>query len=130
MPPGTRAVSLSRARRARVMSLLYPPHRKWGPEKEGKTPYEMHREADYQTKEYLVAVETIKIMQEQLKICYLKNGPNHFEDCKDLRDKLWEKINTYNYGAPGPARSSSKYGIINPLGEGNERKFAGGEDDE
>ena len=71
------------------MAGLYPAHRKWGPEMEGKTPYEMHRELDYQTKEFLIAVEEVKIMQEQLKICFLKSGPNHFEDCKDLREKLW-----------------------------------------
>ena len=31
------------------------------------------------------------------------------------------KMNTYNYGAPGPARSTAKYGITNPMGEGNVR---------
>ena len=103
------------------MSTLYPAHRKWGPDVEDKTPYERWREQEWQTKEYLVAVEEVKIMQEELKICYLKSGPNHFEDCKDLREKLWKKINTYNYGAPGPARSTAKYGIANPMGEGNER---------
>ena len=131
------------------MAGLYPAHRKWGPETEGKTPYEMYREVDFQTKEYLIAVEEVKLMQEQLKVCYLKSGPNHFEDCKSLREKLWVKMNTYNYGAPGPARSvrthastrrsphpaarmlsrpappprpqTSKYGIINPMGDGNVR---------
>ena len=112
------------------MAGLYPAHRKWGPETEGKTPYEMHREAAHQTKENLIAVEGIKILQEQLKICYIKSGPNHFEDCKELRDKVWAAINTYNYGAPGPARSTSKYGINNPMGEGNIRPQPGADDDE
>lgn len=71
------------------MAGLYPAHRKWGPEQEGKTPYEMHRELDYQTKEYLVAVEQVKFLQEKLKICYIKSGPNHFEDCKEERETLW-----------------------------------------
>ena len=87
------------------MAGLYPAHRKWGPDYEGKTPYELHREVEYQTKEYLVAVEQVKLMQEELKKCFIKSGPNHFEDCKELREKLWTKMNLYNYGAPGPARS-------------------------
>ena len=45
------------------------------------------------------------MMQENLKVCYLRSGPNHFEDCKELREKLWTKMNTHNYGAPGRARS-------------------------
>lgn len=36
-------------------------------------------------------------------------GVNHFEVCKDLRESLWKKMHTPNYGAPGPARSSAKY---------------------
>ena len=94
------------------MSGMYPAHRKWGPEMEGKSPYEIHREADYQTREYLVAVEKVKILQEQLKICYIKSGPNHFEDCKELREKVWTAINTYNYGAPGPARSVRRTSVL------------------
>ena len=32
-------------------------------------------------------------------------GVNHLELCKDLRETLWKKLNTPNYGAPGPVRS-------------------------
>ena len=62
-------------------------------------------EVDTQVREYLIAVEQVKIMQSKLKQCYEQSGPNHFEDCKELRESLWEKLNTPNYGAPGPARS-------------------------
>ena len=104
------------------MATQYPAHRDYGDNKgEGRTPYEVHMANSYQVKEFLIAVEEIKMMQEKLKVCYLKTGPNHFEDCKELREKLWVKINTYNYGAPGPARSSAKYGVSNPFGEGNVR---------
>lgn len=90
------------------MSGLYPPLRPTAEDREaraGKTAYEVHAETNTQVKEYLIAVETVKIMQEKLKQCWLKSGPNHFEDCKELRETLWEKLNTPNYGAPGPARS-------------------------
>ena len=41
-------------------------------------------------------------MQERLRECYIKEGVNHLENCKDLREALWKKIHTPNYGAPGP----------------------------
>lgn len=69
------------------------------------SPYDIHQKEKYEQREYLIAVEQIKMMQEKLKVCYLRSGPNHFEDCKELREKLWTKMNTHNYGAPGPARS-------------------------
>ena len=90
------------------MSGLYPPLRPTAEDREaraGKSAYEVHSETNTQVKEYLIAVETVKIMQEKLKQCWLKSGPNHFEDCKELREELWLKLNTPNYGAPGPARS-------------------------
>jgi hypothetical protein len=74
-------------------------------ERASMSPYDIHAKEKYELREYLIAVEQIKMMQEKLKVCYLKSGPNHFEDCKELREKLWTKMNTHNYGAPGPARS-------------------------
>merc|ERR1712196_709257 len=85
------------------MSGLCPPTR-FDPAAEPKDAFEKTMEADTQVREYLIAVESVKIMQEKLKACYERSGPNHFEDCKELRETLWEKINTPNYGAPGPAR--------------------------
>ena len=43
-------------------------------------------------------------MQERLRECYIKEGVNHLENCKDLREALWKKIHTPNYGAPGPPK--------------------------
>lgn len=87
-----------------TMSGMYPPTR---PELTGepKDAFAVHMEVDTQVREYLIAVEQVKIMQAKLKACYEKSGPNHFEDCKELRETLWEKLNTPNYGAPGPSRS-------------------------
>ena len=36
-------------------------------------------------------------------------GVNHFENCKTIRKKLWDKMHQPNYGAPGPPRSSAKF---------------------
>ena len=77
------------------MSGMYPPTR---PELTGepKDAFAVHMEVDTQVREYLIAVEQVKIMQAKLKACYEKSGPNHFEDCKELRETLWEKLNTPN----------------------------------
>ena len=91
------------------MAGMYPAHR--GADKvdndgnKFESAYEQHKNTQNNVKEYLIAVEEVKIMQEKLKVCYLRSGPNHFEDCKELRESLWEKMNTPNYGAPGPPRS-------------------------
>ena len=39
---------------------------------------------------------------------------NHLENCKGVRDKLWDKMHQPNYGAPGPARSSAKFMTAKP----------------
>jgi len=61
-------------------------------------------EKDYLAREYAIAVEEIKIMQEKLRECYIKEGVNHLENCRELATTLWQKIHTPNYGAPGPSR--------------------------
>lgn len=87
------------------MSGSYPATRDAREYLESTTAYDRTMEVDGQVREYLIAVEQVKIMQQKLKACYMRSGPNHFEDCKELRDTLWEKLNTHNYGAPGPERS-------------------------
>jgi hypothetical protein len=90
------------------MSGLYPPVRDFKTTA-SKDAFEQHMDTETQVREYLVAVEQVKIMQAKLRHCYESTGPNHFEDCKELRDALWEKINTPNYGAPGPERSVRRH---------------------
>ena len=89
------------------MSGLYPAGRPKTTDKAQHTedPYAFHMEMDTQVREYVIAVEQVKIMQQKLKECYLRSGVNHHEDCKDLRESLWARLNTPNYGAPGPPRS-------------------------
>lgn len=86
------------------MAGMYPTVAGFEPKAEGGDAFGAYKKSNEQVREYLVAVETVKIMQQKLKECYLRSGPNHFEDCKDLREKLWVKINTPNYGAAGPPR--------------------------
>ena len=64
----------------------------------------LQMEKDYLAREYAIAVEEIKIMQEKLRECYIKEGVNHNENCKELAQALWTKIHLPNYGAPGPSR--------------------------
>ena len=91
------------------MSTSFPAHRGSDKKKsdgsEYASAYDFHVGTADNVAEFLVAVEQVKILQDKVKTCYLKSGPNHFEDCKELREALWEKINTPNYGADGPPRS-------------------------
>ncbi len=93
---------------------MYPSDRP-DPNREQQDPYEWHKEQQHQVKEYLIAVEQVKLMQERLKLCVQKSGPDHWEDCREERDTLWKKINTYNYGAPGPARGVRASPLPMPL---------------
>lgn len=46
----------------------------------------------------------IKLLHDELKWCYYKEGVNHLENCKHLVAKLTEKIRAPDFGMPG-ARS-------------------------
>ena len=59
-------------------------------------------EKEHLAREYCIAVEEVKIMQEKLRECYWKEGVNYKENCQDLAKAVWKKIHTPNYGAPGP----------------------------
>mmetsp|Transcript_46561 Transcript_46561/g.76948 ORF Transcript_46561/g.76948 Transcript_46561/m.76948 type:complete len:92 (+) Transcript_46561:69-344(+) len=72
-------------------------------------PADIAIQREYFAREYAIAVEEVKIMQEKLRECFIKSGVNQYEDCKELRESLWKKIHTPNYGAPGPPRDTSKY---------------------
>ena len=67
-------------------------------------------EKEHLAREYCIAVEEIKIMQEKLRECYYKEGVNYRENCQDLAKALWKKMHTPNYGAPGPSM-----GVRRPL---------------
>ena len=66
-------------------------------------------EKEHLAREYCIAVEEVKIMQEKLRECYWKEGVNYKENCKELAAAVWKKIHTPNYGAPGPPMGSSKF---------------------
>lgn len=52
--------------------------------------------------------------QKEMRECFYKNGINQFEECKAIREKLWKKIHTPNYGAPGPSRSVRRHPRAQP----------------
>ena len=66
-------------------------------------------EKEHLAREYCIAVEEVKIMQEKLRECYWKEGVNYKENCHELAAAVWKKIHTPNYGAPGPPMGSSKF---------------------
>lgn len=55
------------------------------------------------TRDYAVAVEEVRMLQEMLQMCYMKAGVNHVEDCKHVAEAYMAKIQTRNYGAFDPS---------------------------
>mmetsp|Transcript_16944 Transcript_16944/g.45610 ORF Transcript_16944/g.45610 Transcript_16944/m.45610 type:complete len:116 (+) Transcript_16944:45-392(+) len=58
---------------------------------------------EQRSRDYLVAVEEMKMLQEQLSLCYLRAGVNAYTDCKDIAEAYAAKIRARNYGAPDPS---------------------------
>ena len=52
-------------------------------------------------RERLVAAAEVKLLHEELKWCYFREGVNHLTQCADVVKKLAEKIRSPSYGAPG-----------------------------
>jgi hypothetical protein len=56
-------------------------------------------------RERMVAGAELKVLQEQLRWCYHKNGVNHYEDCKDLVDQIVVRLKAPYWGMKGaPSR--------------------------
>jgi len=55
------------------------------------------------TRDYFVAVEEMKMLQEQLSLCYMRSGVNSREDCKELAEAYLGKTRARNYGAHDPS---------------------------
>lgn len=50
------------------------------------------------SREHFVAVEEAKMLREELSWCYLKEGVNHYENCKHLADAYLDKISRPHFG--------------------------------
>jgi len=50
-------------------------------------------------RERLVAAAELKILQEELRWCYHKEGVNHYENCKSIADQVLLKLKTPYWGA-------------------------------
>lgn len=58
------------------------------------------------TRERLVAGAEMKILHEALRMCYHREGVNHYENCKDLVEKVVAKQRASYWGALGaPSRT-------------------------
>jgi hypothetical protein len=49
----------------------------------------------------MIAAAELKILHEQLRWCYHKEGVNHFENCKGLVEKIVAKGDAPYWGMPG-----------------------------
>lgn len=57
------------------------------------------------TRERIIAGAEMKVLQEQLRWCYHKEGVNHYENCKDLVTRIMEKQRKPYWGMDGaPSR--------------------------
>ena len=45
-----------------------------------------------QARELEIKVQTVKLMQEEIKFCYRKNGVNHYQACKEVTSKYMAYI--------------------------------------
>ena len=50
-------------------------------------------------RERLVAAAELKILQEELRWCYHKEGVNHYENCKGIADQVLAKLKAPYWGA-------------------------------
>ena len=55
------------------------------------------------SRDYFVAVEEVKMLQESLAQCYMRAGVNAREDCKALAEAYIGKVRARNYGAFDPS---------------------------
>lgn len=49
-------------------------------------------------REKVVAMEEVKLIREELRQCYIKEGVNHLESCKPLVDKYFKLLSSPHYG--------------------------------
>ena len=49
-------------------------------------------------RERLVAASELKILQEELRWCYHKEGVNHYENCKSIADQVLERLKSPYFG--------------------------------
>jgi hypothetical protein len=56
-------------------------------------------------RERLVAAAELKLLQDELKWCYHKEGVNHYENCKGIADQVLKKLKSPYWGSEkSPAR--------------------------
>jgi NADH dehydrogenase (ubiquinone) 1 beta subcomplex subunit 10 len=57
-----------------------------------------YTKAELPCREKFVELEATKEVRRKLKKCYLKEGVNHLQNCRDLRLRYLEAIKTVGWG--------------------------------
>ncbi|KAF6010374.1 hypothetical protein HII13_003148 [Brettanomyces bruxellensis] len=57
-----------------------------------KNPNELKAARESMLKEQFVRVEMLKIVRKALETCFQVNGPNNYEECRNLADKYLDML--------------------------------------
>lgn len=64
----------------------------FNPDDKYADPVALMRKRDAVAREKVIAVEKAKLLKEKLRQCYIKEGVNHFQNCKQWADLYLESI--------------------------------------
>lgn len=58
-------------------------------------------------RERIILGAEVKVLQDELRWCYFKEGVNHYENCKHIVDKVVERLKSHNHTVlkVGPQRA-------------------------
>mmetsp|Transcript_69946 Transcript_69946/g.195644 ORF Transcript_69946/g.195644 Transcript_69946/m.195644 type:complete len:94 (+) Transcript_69946:67-348(+) len=68
-------------------------------------PVKFLQSQEQMARELEIKVQTVKLMQEEIKFCYRKNGVNHYQACKEVTSKYMAYIRDpyFNWIKPAPS---------------------------
>ena len=52
--------------------------------------------------EKLIAIRELHMLQDEIKLCYLREGVNHFQNCRELTQKYFQRLRWGELGIPPP----------------------------
>ena len=64
-------------------------------------PVAMIEAREQRVRERFVAIEEAKILRDQVRQCYYKEGVNHYQNCREIVQTYLKKIGAHDFGAPG-----------------------------
>lgn len=69
----------------------------FNPDDKYADPVALMRKRDAVMREKLVEVERAKLLKEKLRQCYIKEGVNHFQRCKEWADLYLDSIKNVGF---------------------------------